>query len=565
MSSAVPDLVQSFSKLLLDASGDTDTLTKFQSMISNELSNNSKNSDIDLFTPAEDLEDNDTDREGLEKLVTHVSSYFSPEYLEEIRISDELQELYRGDHHRKKYMWLSNTNIPYQFGGKTYKCHSLAEFEAINKVMDKINKDHNLELNSCLAIRYVNSDDALSLHQDDESILDESHPIVITPFGSQRTVEFWDSNHESHGKLIKQITPVQGDMLVMNVGCQTNLWHKVLPNTSGPSAGVRYVLSFRKLKSNPMMDIEANICTSTPMYKQMPLANGFQVHKDRAAPHHNTEPHTMASNQATSSVSPLSTNKPHSVPSSEPQQTTPPPPRSPSSNLQQPPAPPPRSPSSDVEQLPPASSSPQSPPHPPQAQEHLNSNFNNNVRRKVPQHLVIGDSLVKGLRVPGSLSICKGGIRPDELLQLLPGSTDILHPNEYEDIRTVTVIVGTNALNVKSPGKGMPLLDVVEDFEKLIHDLKDLFPQARIGLYNILPRSHTCMETVDRIELFNKIFKDHVANRLNNVFWIDHFWEFLDNRGSLRDDLYGRLGIHLKGKGKGMMARCIRSFQQSFN
>ena len=63
----------------------------------------------------------------------------------------------------------------------------------------------------------------------------------------------------------------------------------------------------------------------------------------------------------------------------------------------------------------------------------------------------------------------------------------------------------------------------------------------------------------------NKIFKDHVANRLNNVFWIDHFWEFLDNRGSLRDDLYGRLGIHLKGKGKGMMARCIRSFQQSFN
>ena len=53
------------------------------------------------------------------------------------------------------------------------------------------------------------------------------------------------------------------------------------------------------------------------------------------------------------------------------------------------------------------------------------------------------------------------------------------------------------------------------------------------------------METIHRIELFNKIFKDHVANRLNNVFWIEHFWEFLDNRGSLRDDCYGRLGIHL--------------------
>ena len=63
----------------------------------------------------------------------------------------------------------------------------------------------------------------------------------------------------------------------------------------------------------------------------------------------------------------------------------------------------------------------------------------------------------------------------------------------------------------------------------------------------------------------NRLQIDHVANRLNNEFWIDHVWEFLDNRGSLRDDLYGRLGIHLKGKGKGMMARCIRSFQQSFN
>ena len=111
-------------------------------------------------------------------------------------------------------------------------------------------------------------------------------------------------------------------MLVMNVGCQSNLWHKVLPNTSGPSTGVRYVLSFQKLKSNPMIDIEANLCTSTPMYKQMPLANGFQVHKDRVAPHHKAEPHTMASNQATASVSPLSTSKPQPALSSEPQQTT---------------------------------------------------------------------------------------------------------------------------------------------------------------------------------------------------------------------------------------------------
>ena len=105
------------------------------------------------------------------------------------------------------------------------------------------------------------------------------------------------------------------------------------------------------------------------------------------------------------------------------------------------------------------------------------------------------------------------------------------------------MIVGTNALNVRKPGQGMDLLDVVEDYEKLIHDIKKLFPNARVGLYNVLPRAHTCMETVHRIQLFNDFFDNHVVNRLKNVVWIRHFWEFLDERGFLRNDLYGKLGI----------------------
>ena len=206
-----------------------------------------------------------------------------------------------------------------------------------------------------------------------------------------------------------------------------------------------------------------------------------------------------------------------------------------------PPPPPPRPP------LPPLL--PPRPPPPPQ---------------NTPRHLIIGDSLVKGLNVPGSTWICKGGIRPGELLQLLPGSIDNLHPEQYNSIRSVTVIVGTNALNVKSPGKGMPFLDVVHDFEKLIRDIKDLFPYARIGLYNVLPRAHMCIETVHRIQLFNTIFDNHLVNRLKNVVWIKHYWEFLDQSGSLRNDIYGKLGIHLKGKGKAMMVRRIRNFQNSY-
>ena len=66
------------------------------------------------------------------------------------------------------------------------------------------------------------------------------------------------------------------------------------------------------------------------------------------------------------------------------------------------------------------------------------------------------------------------------------------HPSPYADIRSVTRVVGTN---VNSPNKGMPILDVVFDYEKLVHELIELFPNARIGLYNVLPRAYTCQET----------------------------------------------------------------------
>ena len=92
-----------------------------------------------------------------------------------------------------------------------------------------------------------------------------------------------------------------------------------------------------------------------------------------------------------------------------------------------------------------------------------------------PGHLIIGDSIVKGLNVEGSISICRGGIRPNEVLQLLPASMDILRLGQYDDIRSVTLI----ALNFPRPNKGIPLLDVIYDYEKLIHDLRDLFPNAR--------------------------------------------------------------------------------------
>ena len=111
----------------------------------------------------------------------------------------------------------------------------------------------------------------------------------------------------------------------------------------------------------------------------------------------------------------------------------------------------------------------------------------------------------------------------------------------------------------------MPLLDVIFDYEKLVHSLVKIFPNARIGLFNVLPRSYTCIETFDRIGIFNDIFESHFANTMPNVFWLRLYWEFVNPEGYLRPDLYGMKGLHLKNRGKIMMSKVIKSFQKSYN
>ena len=105
--------------------------------------------------------------------------------------------------------------------------------------MDRINKEHHLELDSCLIVRYLTGDQALNLHQDNEPILDGSHTIVLTSVGCPRTIQFWDSYAESYGNLVDEVIVRQGDLLLMNPGCQNTLWHKVLPMLAPSSAGLR--------------------------------------------------------------------------------------------------------------------------------------------------------------------------------------------------------------------------------------------------------------------------------------------------------------------------------------
>ena len=438
---AVDDLVANFSKLLLNASGDSNTLNKFHDMLNDELErvSNTSCSSMDgikskgmVTSAASECEEN-TKAHGpapLASLVNHVKEFVSTATLKELNILQEVESIYQGEHFNKKYIWLSRTDAPLEWSGRSYNPHKLDNWVGLSTFMDKINKEQSLEFNSCLLVRYSPEDHGVGLHQDNESILDSNHPIVITSLGNPRLLEFWDSRCETNGNIVKQLLPNEGDLVIMEVGCQEKLWHRVLPNLnkSKTNNGIRYAVTFRKTAYVP------------PSLKT--LSNGFHVHPNRM-------PLTLAPEPEEESPK---------IPSAPP--ISPPTVQHPSA----PPITPNHSRSQDQMPSPFESSTPIIDSH--------------NLPDR-PKHLVIGDSMVIGLHIPGSVMICRGGIRPHEVLQLLPGSTDLLHPSDYDGIKTVTLVVGTNALNVYRPGKGMPLLDVVEDYEKLIHDLMTLFPNAK--------------------------------------------------------------------------------------
>ena len=548
------DLVASFQNLVLNTtrSGNHQCLELYRTIIDNEIERLSTASESEStplsnhdfsgisLTTAETTE--------LDNLVLDFPLYVNSDYVKDNNLHSDIAECYNGLHGNAKYAWLSSTDDKqYKFGGKSYKSKDMNAFPAINNLRQKINSDFKIELDACLVIRYKDGSKGLSLHQDNEEILDPDYPILSLSIGQTRDIEFWDSGTESQGKLIKKCELVEGTLVAMLPGCQKRLWHKVPRAKSSPGKGassLRYALSFRKLRSvstvqevtserpAPIITSSSEECsvledksdafspttpspcsnhlvqeyfTSTPnnMGAQLkPLQNGFPVHPDRIP--------CRIEQESTEVVVPDLNNCPEIVPEEVPP--------------------------------PPTITSP-------------------------PEHLILGDSMAKGLQLPrdNTVVICKGGIHPKDVMQLLPASTDVLSPDQYNAVRSVTLIVGTNALNVKqNADSGIPIMDVICDYEKLIYELTRIFPNARVGLYNVLPRAYNTIETLHRIEMFNELFCNHVVKHFSNVFWIKQYWDFIDCYGYLRYDLYGRDGVHLKRKGKLLMAKAILNFQEAY-
>ena len=156
-----------------------------------------------------------------------------------------------------KYQFVSNTNMPYEFGGKSLPPHKLSGFPCVASIMQNINDRYNTQLDSCLIAYYSSGSVTYPLHADDEMSLDQNSPIYNITVGSDRLIEFCDIRTKVK---LGYANVSEGSILVMKKGCQQNLRHQ-LPAL--PGAGPRFCLSFRKTAAG-VLKLDNSINSTPP-------------------------------------------------------------------------------------------------------------------------------------------------------------------------------------------------------------------------------------------------------------------------------------------------------------
>lgn len=218
----------------------------------------------------------------LDELVDYIPDFCSDTALLD-EVLKECESLNLCDSRKKAAtQWLSPTGDPYIYPDTVpvHKARDISTFPAITKLLSHINTSSDVggPLEACLIIRYNSGETALSLHADDEDIMDHSKPICSFTIGASRTIEFF-----SKGRKPKPVTSVRtsnNGLLIMRPGTQEKMKHCVRPedpshDTSAPK--VRYALSFRALAKRqpctlkPVANVDINPSAQLPPPEDSPI------------------------------------------------------------------------------------------------------------------------------------------------------------------------------------------------------------------------------------------------------------------------------------------------------
>lgn len=150
---------------------------------------------------------------------------------------------------KTKSKWLTSTGESYSWSSNSghetmNEPIAIDSFPSVKRLLDKVNVDFGLDLNSCLVTLYQDGRSGLRLHADDEEGMDPNSPICVFSVGTERSIDFLSQYQAATEKPLLSLTPKEGSLYMMNAGCQTFFRHRV-PSSRGV-IGTRYSLSFRK-------------------------------------------------------------------------------------------------------------------------------------------------------------------------------------------------------------------------------------------------------------------------------------------------------------------------------
>ena len=186
----------------------------------------------------------------LSNYVTVEQDYISEQSDNFKEIEKNLEDLKLWSSPRKgvSTVWLTLNDKPYTWmsakGPVVNQSQSLVAAPAIDRLRNKINYDKGLGFDSVLVTLFPSEKTTLSLHADDESTLDQTHPIGTFSVGAPRPVQFYRTTQHHSEAPLHEVLLHAGSLYIMHAGCQKLFKHRI---PAGKFAGRRYSLSFRRL------------------------------------------------------------------------------------------------------------------------------------------------------------------------------------------------------------------------------------------------------------------------------------------------------------------------------
>lgn len=153
----------------------------------------------------------------------------------------------------------------------------------------------------------------------------------------------------------------------------------------------------------------------------------------------------------------------------------------------------------------------------------------------------------------------KAGYKTKDILDKLESMVYIYNPTK------IFILIGTNDLNSQTSSREI----LIENIKKIIENIRDNRPNAKIYLESIYPINRTdnekiIMSTVgkrtnEEIIEVNKQLKNYCIEK--NIVYIDMYQELIDEDGNLKLD-YTKDGLHLTNEGYAVVTKKRLQYMQ---